>query len=100
MREVLRVSALVEERAPVIRAADRLDDEHDAVGYFDRRAKCPRALVRPLLEIEGDVLLCVQVDAKVFERALERRHHQVRGENRVPLGRAEKARYIPALRFA
>ena len=97
--EVLGVAAFVEERPPVVRAADRLDDEHDAVRHLDRRAEGARALVRPLLEVERHVLLRAQVDSQVLECALERRDHLVRREHRVPLRGAEETRHIPAFRL-
>ena len=40
---MLGVARLVEERMPVVGAADRLDDEHDAAGNLDRRAERARA---------------------------------------------------------
>ena len=87
--EVLRVAALVEERPPVVRAADRLDHEDDAVRDLDRRAERAWALVRSLVEIEGDVLLRAQVDPQILERAFECGDHPVRREHRIPLGRPE-----------
>jgi hypothetical protein len=57
VREVLGVTGLVEERAVVVGAAHRLDDEHHTVGDLDRRAERARALRRPLVEVEVDVLL-------------------------------------------
>ena len=68
LREVLGVAGLVEERAPVVGAADRLDDEHDAVRDLDRRAERARRLLLPLLDVELDVLLLVDVDAEVRQR--------------------------------
>ena len=71
VREVLGVASLVEERAPVVRAADRLDHEHDLVGDLDRGAERSRGLRRPLLEVEMDVLLGVQVDPEVGTRVAQ-----------------------------
>ena len=99
MREVLGVAALVEEGAPVVRAADRLDHQHNAVRHLDRRTERTRALVRALVEVERDVLLRLQVDAEVGERAFQRGNHPVGGKHRVPLGRPKQPRDIPALRF-
>ena len=99
VRVVLRVPGLVEERAPVVGAAHRLDDEDDAAGHLDRRAERSRALLRPLLDVELDVLLRFEVDAEVGERRLERGHHLLRRELRIPLGRAERADHVPALRL-
>ena len=65
VRVVLGVAGLVEERLPVVAAADRLDHEHHAARHLDRRAERARALARPLLEVEVDVLLRAQVDAEV-----------------------------------
>ena len=97
MGEMLGVSAFVEECAPVVGAADRLDDEHDAVGHLDRRAKGAWALVWPLLEVERHVLLRAQVDPQILEGALERRDHLVGREHRIPLGGAEETRHVPTL---
>ena len=47
-------------------------------------------LVRPLLDVEVDVLLRAQVDAEVGERRLERREHLLLRECGVPLRRAEQ----------
>src|ERR671937_1589490 len=58
---VLRVPGLVEERAPVVGSADRLDHEHHLVGDLDRGAERARRLLRALLDIEVDVLLTVEV---------------------------------------
>ena len=57
VREVLGVACLVEERAPVVGSAHRLDDEHDAAGHLDRRAEGARRLQRAALDVELDVLL-------------------------------------------
>ena len=97
--EVFRMPAFVEERAPVVRTADRLDDEHDAIGHLDRCTEGTRALVRALFEVERHVLLGAQVDAQVLERAFERGNHPVRGEHRIPLGCTEEAWHVPALRL-
>src|SRR5205823_11824817 len=97
--EVLGVTALMEERTPVIRPADRLDDQDDPVRHLDRGAERTRALVGTLLEVERHVLLRAQVDAEVGERAFERRHHAIRRELPVPLRGAEEARNVPALRL-
>ncbi|TML17760.1 MAG: hypothetical protein E6G33_02205 [Actinobacteria bacterium] len=83
------MATLMEERSPVVGAADRLDHEDNAVGDFDRCAECTGALVGPLVEIEGDVLLRAEVDAQILERALERSDHSVGREHRIPLGRPE-----------
>ena len=77
MGEVLGVAGLVEERAPVVDAADRLDHEHDALRHLDRRAERARRLLLALLDVELDVLLAVEVDAQVGERRLERGQHLV-----------------------
>ena len=97
VREVLGVARLVEQRPPVLRPADGLDHEHDAVRHLDRRAERARRLGRPLLEVELDVALAAQVDAEIAERLVERRQHLVRREGRVPLRRPERARDVPAL---
>ncbi len=99
VREMLCVTGLVEESAPVVRPPDRLDDEHDLARYLDRGAERARRLVRPLLDIETDVLLRVQIDAQLAECRLECRQHLVGRENRVPLRRAEHARHVPSLRL-
>ena len=96
---MLRVAGLVEERAPVVRAAHRLDDEDHAPGDLDRRAERAGALLRPLLDVELDVLLRAEVDAHVGERRLERGQHLLRRELRIPLGRAEGADHVPAPRL-
>src|SRR6188768_2232310 len=70
VRVVLRVAGLVEQRAPVVGAAHRLDDEDDPPRDLDRRAERPRAFLRALLDVELDVLLRAQVDAHVAERRL------------------------------
>ena len=46
VRVVLSVPGLVEERAPVVGPALRLDHEHDSVRDLDRDAKRARRLVR------------------------------------------------------
>ena len=89
----------MEERAPVVHAADRLDDEHDAIRNLDRRAEGARRLLLACLDVELDVLLRADVDAEVVQRRLERRQHRVGGELLVPLGRAEEPRDVPALRL-
>ena len=96
---MLGVAGLVEERAPVVGAAHRLDDEDDAAGNLDRRTERARALLRALLDVELDVLLRLQVDPHVAERRLERGQHLRHRELRIPLGRAEGADHVPALRF-
>ena len=55
VREVLGVPGLVEERAPVVGPAARLDDEDDALGNLDRRRRSARRLVRAILDVELDV---------------------------------------------
>ena len=99
VRVVLGVTGLVEERAPVVDTAHRLDHEHDAARDLDRRAERPWALLRPLLDVELDVLLRAQVDPEVGEGDLERGNHLLRGEGLVPAGGAEDARDVPALRL-
>src|SRR5206468_2108858 len=94
----LRVAGLVEERLPVVAAADRLDDEHHAAGHLDRGAERSRRLLRPRLEVEVDVLLRAEVDAEVAQRRLERGHHPVAGEGLVPFRRAEEPRHVPGAR--
>ena len=96
---VLRVAGLVEEGTPVVDAADRLDHEHDTLWHLDRRAEGARRLLLPLLDVELDVLLRVEIDAEVGKRRLERGEHPVCWEGRVPLGRAEEPRHVPALRL-
>ena len=88
---MLGVAGLVEERLPVVVAADRLDHEHHPAGHLDRRAERSRALARPLLEVEMDVLLRAQVDPEVSERRLERGQHPVGRVRLVELGGAEEA---------
>ena len=100
VREVLGVAGLVEEGAPVVRSALRLDHEDDAAGNLDRDAERARRLVRPLLEVELDVLLPVQVDAEVGQRRLERGQHPVLRERVVPGDTAPDARDIPPLDLA
>ena len=95
--EVLGVAGLVEERVPVVRPALRLDHEHHLAGDLDRRAERSRALRRPLLDVEVDVLLRVEVDPEVRERAAERRQHPVGGERLVPARAAEEATDVVAL---
>ncbi len=94
---MLRVPGLVEERAPVVHTADRLDDEHDAVRHLDRRAEGAWRLLLTRLDVELDVLLRPDVDAELRQRRLERRQHRVGGELLVPLGCAEEPRDVPAL---
>ena len=98
VREVLGVSGFVEERPPVVGAADRLDHEHHLVGDLDRRAESTGRLRGPLLDVEMDVLLRVQVDAEIGERRLERGQHFVGWEELVPDLGAEDAWHVPALR--
>ena len=98
MREVLRVPGLVEERAPVVGAALRLDHEHDAIGNLDRHAERARRLVRAILEVELDVPLRAQVDAEVGERRLERRHHPVLRETHRPSRRRGRRAPRPSAR--
>ena len=50
----------------------------------------------PLLDVELDVLLRLEVDPHVGERRLERRQHLLGRELRIPLGRAERADHVPA----
>src|SRR5579872_1154124 len=97
VREVLGVARLVEKRRPVVRAAHRLDDEHHLPRHLDRRAERARRLVRPLLDVEVDVLLLVDLHAEVLQRRIERGEHPLRGERGVPLRRAHDARDVPAL---
>ena len=96
VREVLGVPGLVEEGAPVVRAADRLDHEHDLVRDLDRGAEGARGLRRPLLDVEMDVLLGAQIDPEVGQRRLQRRQHLVRREELVPDLCAEDAGNVPA----
>ena len=84
---MLGVAGLVEEGAPVVGAAHRLDDEDDAAGHLDRRAERARALLRALLDVQLDVLLRPEVDAQVGERRLERGQHPLLRELGIPLGR-------------
>ena len=67
-----------------------------SIGHAERA----RRLVRPLLEVELDVLLRAQVDAEVGERPLERRHHPVLRKRVVPRDAAPDARDVPALDLA
>ena len=97
---MLGVPGLVEEGAPVVRAALRLDHEDDALRHLDRDAERARILVRPVLEVELDVLLGAQLDAEVGERPLERGQHPVLRERRVPGDAAPDARDVPALQLA
>jgi hypothetical protein len=99
VREVLRVPGLVEQRPPVVEAADRLDDEHHALRHLDRGAERARRLLRPLLDVEVDVLLRLEVDAEVGQRRAQRRDHPVAGELGVPLLGAEEPRRVPRLRL-
>ena len=84
VREVLRVPGLVEEGLPVEWSAHRLHHEHHALGHLDRDAERTRILRRPRIDVQMDVLLGPEVDAERLERPLERRHHPVRWEVRVP----------------
>ena len=105
VREVLGVAGLVEERLPVVVAADRLDHEHHLAGDLDRRAERARALPRALLEVEVDVLLrarsmprsrSVASSAGSIGRAGRLRRAPARGRaRRRPQGRAS-ARPIPS----
>src|SRR6266545_4126963 len=94
------MTGFVEESAPVVGPAHRLDDEHDAAGHLDGSAEGARALLRALLEVDLDVLLRPEVDPEIGERGLERGHHPVRRELRVPFGGAERANHVPALGLA
>ncbi len=47
-----------------------------------------------------DVLLCVQVEAEVVERRLERGEHAVGRVHLIELARAEEARHVPRPRVA
>jgi hypothetical protein len=91
------VPGLVEEGAPVVGAADRLDHEHHLVGHLDRRAEGPRRLLRALLDVEVHVGLAVEVDAEVGERRLQRRHHLLGRKALIPLRRADHPLEVPAL---
>ncbi len=95
--EVLGVAGLVEERPPVVDAADRLDDEHDAVGNLDRGTERARRLLLTRLDVELDVRLGADVDSEAGQRRLERGHHPVGRELAIPFGRPEQARDVPAL---
>ncbi len=97
--EVLGVAGLVEERAPVVEAAHRLDHEHHLAGDLDRRAEGARRLQLAVLEVEVDVRLRAEVDPEPGQRRLERGQHLVGGEAGVPRGRAEHPRDVPALRL-
>ena len=99
VRVVLGVTRLVEERLPVVLAADRLDDEHHTVGNLDRRAERARRLRRTRLEVEVDVLLRAQVDTEVGQRRFERRQHPVLRIELVELRRAEQADDVPRPRL-
>ena len=96
---MLGMPGLVEERAPVVGPAHRLDDEHDLARHLDRRAERAGRLVRSLLDVEVDVLLRVQVDAEVLQRRLERGQHPSAGNTESHFGGAEDARDVPALRL-
>ncbi len=96
---MLRVAGLVEEGAPVVCAAHRLDDEDDSARDLDRGAERARALLRALLDVQLDVLLGLEVDAEVGQRRLEGGQHLLLRELRVPLRRAERADHVPALRL-
>ena len=96
---MLGVPGLVEERMPVVRAAHRLDDQHDPAGNLDRRAERARALVRPASHVEFDVRLRGEVDPEVGERAGERRQHRRSREAGVPLGSAQEAEEVGARRL-
>ena len=93
---MLGVAGLVEEGMPVVRAADRLDDEQNPVGDLDRRAEGAWGLRGACLEIELDVLLLAEVDPEPAEGRLERRDHAVGRKPRVPVGGAEETRHVPA----
>ena len=95
---MLGVARLVEERVPVVRAAHRLDDQHDAPPEPRSARRTPGALLGPRLEVELDVLLGAEVDAEPVERPLERRHHAVGREALVPLAPAEGAEDVVAAR--
>ena len=96
---MLRVTGLVEEGAPVVGAAHRLDDEDDPARDLDRGAERARALLRALLDVELDVLLRLEVDAHVAQRRLEGGQHLLLRELRIPLRRSERADHVPALRL-
>ena len=64
----------------------------DAARHLDRRAERARRLLRPLLDVELDVLLRAQVDPEVGERRLERRQHRVGREAPSPTRGARKRR--------
>ncbi len=94
---MLGVARLVEERAPVVRPAHRLDHEHHLAGHLDRGAESTRRLGRARLDVEVDVRLRVEVDSEVGERAAQGRQHPVGGEGRVPARAAEEACEVVAL---
>src|SRR4051794_5867909 len=94
---MLGVPGLVEECAPVVRTALRLDDEDHALGDLDADTERARRLVRAVLEVELHVLLRMQVDAEVGKRRLERGNHSLLRERRVPREAAPDARDVPAL---
>jgi hypothetical protein len=96
MRVVLGVPGLVEEGVPVVRAADRLDHEHDAARDLDRRAERARRLRRARLDVEVDVLLRAEIDPEAVQRAFEGRQHRPGREPGVPLGGAKEPRHVPA----
>ena len=96
---VLGVPGFVEERVPVVRPAHRLDHQHHALRHLDRRAEGARALERPLLDVEVDVLLPAQVDAEPGERGLESREHLPLRKLRIPLRSAVQARDVPRPRL-
>src|ERR1044072_6868988 len=89
----------MEERVPVVRAADRLDDEHDAARNLAGRAAGAGGLRRPRLDVEVDVLLGLQLDPQPGERAFECGQHQVPWKAGVPFACPEEARHAPALRL-
>ena len=95
MGVVLGVAGLVEERLPVVLAADRLDDEHHLPRHLDRRAERARRLGRARLEVEVDVRLRPQVDPEVGQRRLERRQHAIRRVELIELRRPEEPRDVP-----
>ena len=57
-------------------------------------------LRRPLLDVQVDVLLRIQVDAEVAERPAQRRHHPVGGKRLVPARAAEEAADVVTLGLA
>ena len=96
-REVLHVAGLVEERAPVVGTAHRLDHEHHLAGHLDRGAEGARVLGRARLDVEVDVPLRIEVDPEPGERAVQRGQHPVGGEDGVPARAAEQSAGVVAL---